>query len=158
MGVSNSKRLKSLAEENRKLKQRVAELTLDTQALKELTVILVTPKARCKVARFLRERLGLATSRSWGGPHPTRAGWGPHSAVPRSLDALCLRGPSATFGAESRATVEERPKAVALVEGSAHGLQPVGGVLPASTPAGRGGVEGADADVSCRVTVRKQTR
>ena len=36
MGVSEARRLKSLEDENRRLKQAVAELTLDNQALKDV--------------------------------------------------------------------------------------------------------------------------
>ena len=36
MGVSEARRLKSLEEENRRLKRAVAELTLDNQALKDV--------------------------------------------------------------------------------------------------------------------------
>lgn len=52
MDVSDAKRLRSLEDENRKLKKLLAESMLDQAALKELLTKMYGPPRRCKVFSF----------------------------------------------------------------------------------------------------------
>ncbi|MFQ5861400.1 MAG: IS3 family transposase [Dehalococcoidia bacterium] len=65
MKVSDVRRLRQLEEENRKLKQLLAEATLDNQALRELLgKKLVTPAVRRRAWLVAREELGLSERRA----------------------------------------------------------------------------------------------
>ena len=62
--VSDVKKLRQLEDENRRLKQRVAEQALDIQALKAITAKkLVRPKANRTAATLLVVRVGLSQRR-----------------------------------------------------------------------------------------------
>ena len=59
--VSELKRLKALEEENRRLKQIVAEQALDNRALKEITLKkLLKPRVKRLAVSHVRESLGLS--------------------------------------------------------------------------------------------------
>jgi putative transposase len=63
--VSDAKKLRQLEEENRRLKQMVADQALDIQALKAVTAKkLVGPKAKRAAAQGLAERFGLSQRRA----------------------------------------------------------------------------------------------
>ena len=58
--VNELKRLRSLEEENRRLKQIVAQQTLDNWALKELLAKLLKPKMSKMAVTYATESLGLS--------------------------------------------------------------------------------------------------
>ena len=64
LDVSDVKKLRQLEDENRRLKQMVAEQALDIQALKAVTAKkLVAPKAKRAAAQGMAERFGLSQRR-----------------------------------------------------------------------------------------------
>ena len=64
MDVSDAKRLKALEEENRRLKQMVAELALDNQMLKTVNGKMVRPAARREAVQMLRAQFGVSERRA----------------------------------------------------------------------------------------------
>ena len=63
--ISEARRLKELERKNRRLKNAVADLTLDNQALKENCLAkMVTPAMRRRAAQRLQQRLGLSERRA----------------------------------------------------------------------------------------------
>ncbi|MFC1496302.1 IS3 family transposase [Candidatus Margulisiibacteriota bacterium] len=67
MSVSDARKLKSLEEENRKLKHIVADLTLDNRALKGIPLKkLLKPKAKREAVNYVTGSFGLSIRKSCG--------------------------------------------------------------------------------------------
>ena len=66
MGVAELRRLRQLEEENRKLKQLVADLSLDKQMLQDVVKKMVTPRRKRPMVEYLQDAYGVSTRRACG--------------------------------------------------------------------------------------------